>query len=80
MIQAFYQAKPEPDTPYRQLSLEYDNGDGWRVLVVGGTKWGAKGMVVMNKVFDEGKVEFDKLYRQMQESRWKPYTPYQTWE
>lgn len=40
MIQAFYQTKPERDTPYRKLSLDYDEEKGWRVLLKSGTKWG----------------------------------------
>lgn len=84
MIQAFYQSKPERDTPYRQLSLEYDGVDGWCVLLAGGTKWGAKGMIVMNKIlvkdFDDGKEEYDKIYAQLQQARWKPYSPYELWD
>jgi hypothetical protein len=84
MMQAFHQSKPERDTHYQQLELAYDEGKGWRVLWLGGTTWGEKGVKVISEVlvkdFDEGKVEYDNLYRQLQEAGWKPYTPYQTWD
>jgi hypothetical protein len=85
MIQAFYMSKPEKDTPYRELVLEYDDSIGWHVLHLGGTKWGRESRnppldEVLVKDFEEGKVVYDKMFAELCDSGWRPYTPYETWD
>jgi hypothetical protein len=82
MMQAFYQSKPIQDTPYRQLSLDYD--EGWHVQLFGGIKWGAKGKNILQNVpvrdFDEGREVYDKMFVELQNSGWRAYTPYESWD
>ena len=87
MIQAFYQTKPVQDTPYRQLSLMADNNGQWRVKVSGGTKWGIPGREdreILHDIpvagFDEGIPVYNRLFNELEEQRWRPYTPQETWE
>ena len=85
MIQAFYMSKPEKDTPYRELVLEYDDSIGWHVFHLGGTKWGRESRnppldEVLVKDFEEGKVVYDKMFAELCDSGWRPYTPYETWD
>lgn len=84
MIQAFYQVKPERDTPYRELLLKHDDEKGWLVILLGGEKWGKDNANALAEVsvrdFDEGKAEYDKVFRQLSESGWRPYSPYEMWE
>ena len=84
-VQAFYQSRPEPNTPYRQLVLKHDEAKGWRVCLYGGTKWGAKGngtllTEVLVKDLDAGQVEYTRMFRELRASGWKPETPFQTWD
>jgi hypothetical protein len=82
MIQSFYQKKPVQDTPYRELRLF--NEGGWHVLLLGGTTWGAKNTSAISDItvtdFDEGKLVYDRIYGELSNSGWRPYTPYETWD
>jgi hypothetical protein len=84
MIQAFYQVKPERDTPYRELVLKHDEPKGWRVLLLGGESWGKQASSPISEVavrdFSEGKTEFDKLFAQLTDTGWRPYSPYEMWD
>jgi hypothetical protein len=87
MHQAFYQSKPKQDTPYRQLDLTYDQTKGWVVRLFGGTKWVAKGdkdpepmKEEPAKDFDTGKIVYDEWFRELRDSGWRPYSPYETWD
>ena len=84
MIQAFYQTKPERDTPYRELVLKHELGKGWHVLLLAGSKWGAPAPNILSDVpaadFDQGKTEYDNMFRQLHDYGWRPYVPYETWE
>jgi hypothetical protein len=86
MIQAFYQSKPIKDTPYRQLSLNYDEEGALHLGLFGGTKWGPKETetppISDTNVadFDEGLVAYNKAFEELRDSGWKPYTPYDTWD
>lgn len=84
MIQAFYQTEPEQDTPYQQLTLSHFNGTGWAVRHAAGENWGRENSTVVKeypvKDFDEGKVVFDRLYREFMDAGWMPYSPMRTWE
>ena len=84
MIQAFYQSKPVQDTPYRELLLEHEDGKGWHVLLLGGTKWGAKNASTISDIlvadFEKAKVEYDRIFEELHDSCWRPYTPYETWD
>ena len=83
MIQAFYQTRPERDTPYRELELKHDKEEGWHVLLLGGAMWGASVKTLLSDVpakdFDQGKTVYDNLFRQLQDYGWKPYVPHE-WE
>ncbi len=65
MLQAFYQGKPERDTPYRELILKHDEQSRWRVLLLGGESWGKQASSPISEVavkdFDEGRVEYDRI-------------------
>src|SRR5579875_2861177 len=75
------QEKPAQDTPYRQLSLMNENG--WRVRLVGGTRWGrghAEELeVVFVQSFAEGKVLYDEKFRELESDGWRSYSPYEIW-
>lgn len=80
MLQAFYQTEtPDRDTPYRTLRLMHDVEKGWLVVQRSGTEWGpGKGKVeseTLVKDWDEGKVVYDRLFRELMEAGWMPYTP-----
>jgi hypothetical protein len=81
MMQAFYKTKPTQDTPYRQLSLRRENG--WRVRLTGGNKWGREHAeelkVIPVQTFDEAKEVYDKMFIDLQDEGWKPYSPYEIW-
>jgi len=81
MIQAFYQTEPQRYTPYRELVLKHDVGKGWHVLVLAGTEWGAGKSTIDSedsvKDFDDGKIVYDRKFRELQNSGWRPYSPYQ---
>jgi hypothetical protein len=83
MIQAFYQSKPVQDTPYRELVLAYEKKVGWHVLLLGGTKWAAKKDSVISGTavadFGERKAVYDRIFGELCDSDWRPYTPYETW-
>ena len=59
MYQAFYQSKPEQDTPYRQLGLTFDQAKSWVVRLFGGTKWVAKGDKDLEPMKEEPVKDFD---------------------
>jgi hypothetical protein len=88
MLHAFYQTKPVQDTPYRQLSLMHQEDDNkWHVRMTGGTKWGIPGRedrTILEDIpvesFDAGKPVYDRLFSELEEKGWRPYTPYETWE
>ena len=84
MIQAFYQTKPERDSPYRELILKHDKDGGWHVLLLGGARWGAEAKTELSNVpvndFDQGKMTFDNLFRQLQDYGWRPYVPFEPWD
>jgi len=84
MIQAFYQTNPVQDTPYRELVLEHEEGKGWHVLLLGGTKWGARGATTVSDDpvadFDNGKIVFDRIFEELRGHGWRAYTPYETWD
>ena len=84
MIQAFYRMKPERNTPYRELVLRNDEAKGWRVLLLSGERWGRDAANVLSEVsvkdFDEGKAEYDKIFRGLTDAGWKPYSPQEMWE
>ncbi len=81
MMQAFYKVKPMQDTPYRQLSIFYE--DGWRVRLVAGTKWDREHseelQVVPAQNFDEAKEMYDKMFSALQDEGWRAYSPYEVW-
>lgn len=81
MITVFYKQKPTVDTPYRQLMLEHK--PAWRVRLLGGTKWGPENVqelkVISAKSFDDGKELYDKVFGELQDEGWKPYSPYVPW-
>jgi len=81
MIQAFYKSKPERDTPYRELVLKYE--DGWRVQLSAGTRWGRENADELKAIpvssFEEGKTLFDKLFGELQNDGWRPYSPHEDW-
>jgi hypothetical protein len=64
--------------------LKHEDGKGWHFLLLGGTEWGAEGASVVSDVpvtdFDEGKVVYDRIFVELRDSGWRPYTPYETWE
>ena len=85
MNQVFHQSKPVRDTPYRQLSLEYDEDGSCHVKLFGGTKWGPKeshAPISDTPVadFDEGLIVYNKAFGELRASGWKPYTPQETWD
>ncbi len=81
MIQSFFKEKPTVDTPYREIVLDYKND--WQARVLGGTKWGRENAkelkVVKAKDFDAGMLEYNKLYKEVQDEGWKPYDPHAPW-
>lgn len=81
MIQAFYQSKPQQDTPYRQLSLSHKNG--WHVRLVAGEKWGPDNATELQRLpaksFEEAKDIYDRLFTQLHDEGWKAYSPYEIW-
>lgn len=81
MIQAFYKAKPEQDTPYRQLSIVHE--DGWQPRLTAGTKWGreyARQLKVLPAAsFDEAKNLFDQMFQDLRTDGWRPYTFWEIW-
>lgn len=84
MIQAFYRTEPQRHTPYRELVLKHDVEKGWRVILLAGTEWGAGKSTVESedsvKDFDDGKTVFDRKFRELQNSGWRPYSPYQDYQ
>jgi hypothetical protein len=81
MIQSFYQKRPTVDTPYRELVLEHKNE--WQVRLLGGTKWGRENAeelrVVRIQDFDTGVLEYNKMFSELREQGWKPYSPQVAW-
>ena len=80
MTQAFYKVRPTQNTPYRQLSLTHTDNH-WQVRLTGGEKWGKAEelKIILVKSFDEGLVPYDKLFIDLTNEGWKPYSPQQSW-
>ena len=80
MLQSFFKQKPTGDTPYRELVIERNP---WRVRLSGGTVWGQgyskEIKVIQAKSFNDAKDAFDKLFRELQDEGWKPYSPCEPW-
>jgi hypothetical protein len=81
IITAFFKQNPIVDTPYRQLMLSQKGG--WKVRLLGGTKWGPKQCreikVVQAKSFDEAKKAYDKAFGELVDEGWRPYSPFVPW-
>jgi hypothetical protein len=84
MIQSFYKQNPiKIETPYRELIVEHVDGN-WQARLTGGEKmWPvikpAPLKVTKGKNYEEAKEGFDKMYRELQEEGWIPYSPFEPW-
>jgi hypothetical protein len=76
MIQAFYQATPKRDTPYKQLTLKHDRERGWLVRLSSGVEWG-RVMVIPRRGADPTR-QFGNLRKKKKRTcdgngaRWSP--------
>jgi hypothetical protein len=74
----FYRQRPGLNTPYRQLVVDQDEKGGWQVRLIGGEKAGREHArdisVTPVKTVDEGIEVYNKMFQQLQEEGWKPYT------
>jgi hypothetical protein len=82
MVAAFYMQKPTSDSPYRQLIiLPYKRG--WRVRLSGGKQWRPKHSeelkVIQADTLADAQKLYDKVYRQLQDEGWKPYSSFEPW-
>jgi hypothetical protein len=79
MIQAFYQSTPKRDTPYKRLEVKDDRERGWLVRLSSGVEWGRENSTVESetpvKDIDEGKTVFDRLFLELMQAGWHPYSP-----
>jgi hypothetical protein len=82
MIATFYKQKPTSDSPYRRLMILPHEGK-WHVRLLGGTQWHPKQSdemkVIPAKSFDEAQKLYDRVYRQLQDEGWKPYSSSEPW-
>lgn len=82
MTRVFYYAakpglEPPPDTPFRQLELQYHEGRGWLVSVFGGPPRGGGGRSPVSEEhvasFEAGEVFLNRIARELQTTGWREY-------
>lgn len=83
MLQTFYQSKPERDTPCRELILDHGDKTGWRVRLLACDPLAEAKRTTITEIsvkdFDHGKVQYDRIFKHLEETGWKAYTPYEKW-